>query len=539
MSSRHARLVLWPAAAAIGLAAERSLYGFGHGADWMPDLLTGWCLIGCGLVAWSRRPESRSGVLMTATGFAWFAPNFVTSSVVVLAWLSTHALYLHRGPLVQLLVTYPRGRATQRLERAAVALGYAAALVLAVWRSAVATIVLATLLVAVAVRRYVGVSGRERRWRLMALRATALLAAVLVGVAVIRLARSTATVNIATLRLYEATLCALAVGLLVGLLRPSWEERADVTDLVVELGEERSATLRGQLARALGDPSLQIGYFVPELDGFVDADGAVVPVPGPDSGLATTHIGDDGHPLALVIHDPTVLADAPLVEAVTSAARLGAANARLQAEVQARLAEIRASRRRILAARDEERNRLERDLHDGAERGLDELAATLHTARRSAARETTVERIAHSEDRLARAQADLRRLARGIHPRELSERGLAAALSALAEDFPLPVRLSISGVEASPATQACVYFVCAEALANVAKYASASNVEISVQAADGVTVEIADDGRGGADAAQGSGLRGLSDRVATLGGTLSVVSPPGEGTRLIAVIPAS
>jgi signal transduction histidine kinase len=530
--------VLWPAAAAVGLAAERSLYGFGHRADWMPDLLTGWCLIGCGLVAWSRRPESLSGALMTATGFAWFTPNFVTSNVAVLAWLSAHALYLHRGPLVQLVLTYPRGQATQRLERAAVALGYAGALVLAVWRSPIATIVLAVLLVAVAVHGYVGASGRERRWRLAALRATSLLAAVLAGVAVIRLARSTAAVNTATLHVYEATLCALAIGLLVGLLRPSWEF-ADVTDLVVELGEERSATLRGELARALGDPNLQIGYFVPELDGYVDVDGAVVPVPDEDSGLATTWIGDEGQPLALVVHDPAVLADARLVEAVTSAARLGAANARLQAEVQARVAEIRASRRRILAARDDERDRLERDLHYGAERGLDELAVTLHAARRSAARETTAEQIAHSEDHLARAQADLRRLARGIHPRELSEEGLAAALAALSEDFPLLVRLSISGVPASPAAQACVYFVCAEALANVAKYASASTVEISVRAENGVTVEITDDGLGGADAARGSGLRGLSDRVATLGGTLSVESPPGEGTHLVAVIPAS
>ena len=393
MSARQARLVLWPAAAAVGLAAERSLYGgFGQRADWVPDLLTGWCLIGCGLVAWSRRPGSRSGALMAATGFAWFAPNFVTSGVAAVAWLSAHALYLHRGPLVQLVLTYPRGRATRRLERAAVAVGYAAALVTAVWRSEVATIVLAALLVAVAARDYVGAAGRERRLRLAALRATTLLAAVLAGIAVIRLGRPTAAVTAGTLHVYEATLCALAVGLLIGLLRPSWE-RADVTDLVVELGEERSATLRDQLARALGDPSLEVGYFVPELDGFVDADGAAVPVPGKDSGRATTRIGDEEQPVALLVHDPAVLGDPRLVEAVTSAARLGAANARLQAEVRGRVAEIRASRRRILAARDEERDRLERDLHEGAELGLEELAATLRVARRSASLETTVERV--------------------------------------------------------------------------------------------------------------------------------------------------
>jgi signal transduction histidine kinase len=475
---------------------------------------------------------------MMASGFAWFAPNFSTTGVGAVDWLSAHALYLHRGPLVQLVLTYPRGRPVRRLEGAAVAAGYAAAVVTAVWRSEVGTIALAAVFVAVAFRGYVGAAGREHRLRLAALRATAVLAFVLATIASIRLATPAGTANAATLHLYQAMLCALSLGLLVGLLRPAWE-RAEVTDLVVEIGETRSASLRQQLARALGDPSLQVGYWLPELGGFVDAEGRRLRLPESDSERSTTTVERDGQPLAVLVHDPAVLRDPGLVEAVSSAAKLAAANARLQADVRARLAELRASRRRILEAADEERGRLERRLRDGAERQLDELAKDLQVARRSAG-EGTGERIAVAEAQLARTQDELRRLARGINPGVLTEQGLASALSSLAEASPVPVDLAVSASRADPSVEACAYFVCSEALANVAKHASASRVRIVVSAKDHrLEVEIQDDGVGGVDLDRGSGLRGLADRVETLGGTLTVVSPRAGGTKLTAVIPTS
>jgi signal transduction histidine kinase len=331
-------------------------------------------------------------------------------------------------------------------------------------------------------------------------------------------------------------LCALAAGLLIGLVRWPWE-RAEVADLVVELGEARSGTLRDELARALGDPSLQVGYWLPASGAFVDAAGRPLAVPGPGSGRAATMVDRDGQPLAVLVHDPAVLGDPGLVEAVSSAAGLAAANARLQAEVRARLAEIAASRRRILAAGDEERGRLERQLGEGAQRRLGGLAQTLRLARQSATGQSTVERIARAEFQLARTQEDLGRLARGLHPRQLAGEGLGPALAALAGDFPLRVELAVSVTAIRPAVAACAYFVCCEALANVAKHASASTVQISVTARAGaVTVEVTDDGAGGADP-RGRGIRGLADRVETLGGTLTVASAPGRGTRLTAVIP--
>jgi signal transduction histidine kinase len=532
------RLLLWPAAVAVGIAAESSLYGWADWGAWVADLLTGWTLIGCGLVGWSRRPASGCGALMTASGFAWFAPNFSTTGVGAIDWLSAHALYLHRGPLVQLALTYPRGRPVRRLEGAAVAAGYAAALVTPVWRSEVVTIALAAVLLAVAARGYVRAAGREHRLRLAALRATALLAVVLAAIASIRLAVLADTARAATLHLYEAMLCALSIGLLVGLLRPAWE-RAEVTDLVVELGEARSATLRDELARALGDPSLQVGYWLPELGGFIDAEGQPVRVPESSSERSTTTVERDGQQLAVLVHDPSVLSDPGLLEAVSSAAKLAATNVRLQADVRARLAELQTSRRRILEAGDEERRRLERRLRDGAQRQLEELARDLQDARTSAG-EGTVERIAVAEAQLTRTQEELRRLARGINPPVLTEQGLAAALSSLAEESPIPVDLAVSESQADPSVEACAYFVCSEALANVAKHASASRVRIVVSGNGGrLEVEIEDDGVGGVDLNRGSGLRGLADRVETLGGTLTVVSPPGGGTSLTAVIPTS
>ena len=251
-----------------------------------------------------------------------------------------------------------------------------------------------------------------------------------------------------------------------------------------------------------------------------------------------TVVEREGRPVAVLVHDPAVLADPGLLEAVASAAQLAASHARLQAEVQARVVELEASRRRILAARDDERRRLEHRLHEGAERRLGQLADTLRRSRRSASGERTREQIARAEAQLARTLEELRRLAHGLHPGVLSERGLEGALAVLAKDFPVPVQVTVAGDQVPSPVAVVAYFVCAEALANVAKHAAAARVAVSVTARDGrVRVEIEDDGVGGADPGRGSGLRGLADRVETVGGTLQVVSVPGQGTRLAAEIP--
>jgi signal transduction histidine kinase len=525
------------AGVALGLTAEWVGFGWGDPRRWIPDLAVGWTLIGCGLVAAGRRPESRTGALMAATGFTWFLGNFSGVGMPAASWAAAHLVYLHRGPLVQLVLTYPSGRPSSRPARAAVAVGYAAALITPVWRSEGATILLAALLLGVSARDYVGAVGRTRRMRRAALQAVACLSVVLAGTAAARLLLPAGQVSGPSLLIYEAMLCVLAPWLMAGLLLAPWD-RAVVTDLVVELGEARTGTLRGALSRALGDPSLEIGYWLPDRAVFVDAEGRTLVIPGPGSERSVTVVEREGRPVAVLVHDPAVLADPGLLEAVASAAQLAASHARLQAEVQARVVELEVSRRRILVARDDERRRLERRLREGAERRLDQLADTLRQGRRSASGEQTREQIAGAEAQLAQTLEELRRLAQGLHPRLLSERGLAGALTVLAKDFPVPVQITITGDRVPSPVAVVAYFVCAEALANVAKHAGAARAAVSVTARDGlVRVEVEDDGVGGADPGRGSGLRGLADRVETVGGTLQVASVPGKGTRLAAEIP--
>jgi signal transduction histidine kinase len=233
-----------------------------------------------------------------------------------------------------------------------------------------------------------------------------------------------------------------------------------------------------------------------------------------------------------------VLDDPGLREAVSSAAQLAAANARLRAEVRAQVAELRASRRRILRAGDEERRRLERRLREGAEQRLERLAEQLRRTRRSARSEAAAERIDRTEAQLARTLEELRRLAHGLHPRVLAEAGLGGALASLAEKAPVPVEVAAPAAKLPAEVEAVAYFLCSEALANIAKHASASRVSVSVTTGDGwVRVEVEDDGLGGADPARGTGLRGLADRVEALGGTLQLESRAGAGTRLAAEIP--
>jgi len=526
------------AGAALGLTAEWVRFGWGDPRHWIPDLAVGWSLIGCGLVASRQRPESRTGPLMAATGFSWFVWNFANVGVAVVAWGAAHLVYLHRGPLVQLVLAYPSGRPGSRLVRGAVAVGYAAA-VTTIWASEAATIVLAGLLLGVCAREYGRSVGGARRARLIALQAVAGLSLVLAGTAAARLLLPPGEVSGPSSLVYEAALCVLAGGLLTGLLVAPWQQTA-VADLVVELGEPRSGTLRGQLSRALGDPSLEIGYWLPDRARFVDAEGRVVALPDAGSGRSVTVVERQGQPVAVLVHDPAVLEDPGLLEAVTAAAQLAGANARLRAEVQARVEEVAASRRRILAARDEERRRLERRLHDGAEARLGELAVTLRRGRGSAAGRQTRDQIARAEDQLGRTREELSRLAQGLHPRVLAEHGLAGALAVLAKDLPLPVEIKVTGNQLPEQVAAAAYFVCAEALANTAKHAAASRATVAVAASEGrVRIEIADDGVGGADHRRGSGLRGLADRVETLGGTLQVQSVPGRGTHLAAEIPLS
>jgi PAS domain S-box-containing protein len=214
---------------------------------------------------------------------------------------------------------------------------------------------------------------------------------------------------------------------------------------------------------------------------------------------------------------------------------------RLNAELHARLEELAASRARIVAAGDVERRRLERNLHDGAQQRLVTLALSLRLALAKLDSDPAAARavLADAGEELALALAELRELARGLHPAVLSDHGLRAAVEMLAGRAPVPVEIADIPDERLPEpVEAAAYYLIAEALTNVAKYARASAVLVRVAASDaGVSVEVSDDGVGGADPAAGTGLLGLAARVEALNGRLDVDSPPGGGTRITAEIP--
>jgi signal transduction histidine kinase len=280
-----------------------------------------------------------------------------------------------------------------------------------------------------------------------------------------------------------------------------------------------------------------LGYWLAEEGRYVDDAGRPVELPGAGAGRAVTPIADDGQPVAVLVHDDAVLEDPALVEAVASAARMAVANARLQAEVRARVLDLAASRRRVVEAADAQRRRLERELRRGAERRLTDVAKLLAQGREGAD-ERAGAGLTEVELELDGARTELRAFAQGIHPSALTEGGLVAALPQLARRAGIRVELEVSTGRFAPAAEAAVYFLCSEALTNAAKHAEARCVTIGVTQAGGrLLVEIADDGIGGADPGDGTGLRGLADRIEALGGRLSVESLPRQGTRLLAKIP--
>ena len=276
---------------------------------------------------------------------------------------------------------------------------------------------------------------------------------------------------------------------------------------------------------------------------YVDASGAPAELPAHgDPARAVTEIGHDGRRVAAIVHDRGLVEDAATVRAAGAATALLLENQRLEAELRAHIVELRASRVRLVEAGDTERRRLERNLHDGAQSRLVALAMNLRLARAGFEDGSpTATLVDASIDEVRQSLDELRELARGIHPAVLSERGLEPALRSLVVRAPLPVELvGAPGGRLPAAVETAAYFVVSEALANVAKYARAGRATVRVERAGGLLLlEVSDDGVGGAEPGAGSGLRGLSDRVAALDGALEVISPPGGGTRLRVQLPCA
>ncbi len=482
------------------------------------DLAVGLVLVALGTVAWRLRPAGRAGGLVAAAGVCW-----------LLGDLTSAATFLHRGPLVHAVLGHPTGRPRGTAARVVVPLAYLSAAVYPVGRSDVVTLALAGMVLAAAGLDFARSSGPDRRARAVALVAAAATAAALAVGPVSRLLAVGARTTV--LGEYDA-LVLLAAGLLVGdLVRGRWAQDV-ATGLVLDLGSSAGTTgLRDRLARAIGDPDLVVGYRIGTDQQYVDEHGHRVELPTADAARAVTPIAQHGEPLAVLVHDRHVLADPALLADVAAAARFAVANARLQAEVRAQVTAVEASRRRLVTAADDERRQLEERLRLGAERRLGDAGHLLAGAD---------DRLAGLAGDVASARHTLHELALGLHPPALSSGDLAGALRSLASRSPVPVTLDVTDAPAPPATAAAAYFVCAEAMTNIAKYSLARTARIRLGTdRTGMLLVIGDDGVGGADPARGTGLRGLADRAEALGGALTVASPPGGGTTLTLRLPVT
>ena len=332
---------------------------------------------------------------------------------------------------------------------------------------------------------------------------------------------------------YDFVVALVALGLGADLWQAARTGDA-VTDLVTGLSASGSGGrgLEAQLSRVLGDPGLRIGYWSAHRTRFVDEGGHDLDA---EEGQASTAITDHGRPLAMLLHDPALSHDPGLLEAAGAAVRLTAANAGMRREAEERVNALSEARRRIVEAADVEGLALSRRLDEGPQERLRDIARALNEMERAGAQDAPTAQAVQRE--LDEAGHELRELAHGVRPQALRDGGLAQAIPQLAAGCPVPTQVTTAVGRLDPTVEAGVYFFCAEGLANAAKHASAHSVRVTVRAGPGhVVADVADDGVGGADP-EGSGLRGLSDRIAALGGTFEVIAVKPHGVRLSADIP--
>jgi signal transduction histidine kinase len=566
------RSVLWVLVlAACATAAAMTLLTDGLDGLGTPNglkFLVGGAFAGSGLYAWRRRPENRLGPLMTVVGCTYLAAQILIQAHT--SPLFTWGIWLGDAWVVSFvlfLLASPDGHLKARFDLVVVGMfalmafplelvwllffetGGSPENALLIWpNSGVANNVDSAQRALVVVASVVLAFTLARRWIVASPPLRRALAPVLVGsvgilLGSVLLGLDKFKVEFETARwLVFGVYVAIPLVVLGGILR-SRLARSTVADLFVELRTEPSSSeLRDALARALGDPSLGLAYWLPEFRSWADLDGRAIRLPIDGQDKATTMIDRNGKRVAALIHDPALVDEQELLGAVTAAAAIAIENERLHVELRARLEELRGSRSRVIEAGQRERQRLERNLHDGAQQRLIALSLELGMLEEELGAEGDARvRLAEARQEIAISLGELREVAQGIHPAVVSGHGLPVALEQLAARAPVPVRLTVEMDERLPeSVEVAAYFLVSETLANVAKHAGASVVTIAIhRESERVVIEIVDDGVGGADTECGSGLRGLADRVESLGGWLRIWSPSGGGTRVRAEIPCA
>jgi signal transduction histidine kinase len=560
-------------AVAAALAATGSVV-LAHASDHLSEpivhaVLLNWTTlpyIAAGAIAWARRPESRFGPLMVAAGFAMFLSSLQWSSTSIPFTVGMVFDLLPAAIFLHVFLAFPDGRLERGLDRTVVLAAYGAALGLQLvkmllWSvdgqngialandQATAFTVEDIELFGLSALSLIGAAALliRRRGLVRPLRPSVALlvdsfALGLVGVAILLIAGALEWTQLETIRRVTFGVVGIApLAFLVGLLSARLS-RSTLGDLLVQLKEEPApADLRDSLADALRDPSLTVAYWLPAFGSWVDSKGHPTELPTEDSSRSAKLIEREGAPVAALVHDPSLAEEPELLDAVSAAAGIALENERLHAELRARLDELRGSRQRVIEAGQEERQRLERDLHDGAQQRLVALSLQLKLLGRAVDDPAARRQLEDAQQEVSRSLDELRDLARGIHPAVLTAHGLSVALEQVVAHAPFPVAVDVSlDARLAEPVEVAAYFVVTESLANAAKHARATRAAVAIRRAGStLIVEVSDDGVGGANTDGGSGIRGLADRVEALGGRLRVWSEPGHGTRVLAELPCA
>jgi signal transduction histidine kinase len=521
------RVVIHAAAPVVGLAIGIAATTIGPGWRdpwlWSPDLAVGVGFFALAGYAWDRhRPFA---IVTLALGLTWFAGTALP-----------FALYWHRGPLVHVLLAFPAARPSRAWALIAVGVGYVAAAVPIAWGSDIGASILTVSLVVVLACLVPRTSGRHRADRFRAFAAGSVFASAVAGGMVARTIVASHGAVLPSLVAYDFAMIVIAVLLGLGLRPP---DAARVTDLVVDLADQPLESFRDALARAFGDPALQVGVW----DGqgsFRDPTGTTISLPSSDAPMTVTRIDRDGAPHLVLVHESTLLEDRRLRDALTAAVLLIAANDDLHDRMRHRVVEVAASRQRLVIAADDERRRLGAEIDASILTSVEELIARLERKLvESIADPRARTALESAHELLERARVAVVDAVRGLRPRELDE-GLVPALTALSARSVVDVTVVGSAPRLRPEIEAAAYYACVEAITNAAKHASATSVTVSVGGdVDALVVTVSDDGIGGADPSRGTGLAGIADRVASLGGEVGIHSRDRQGTRVTIRLPSA
>ncbi|MET0864714.1 MAG: histidine kinase [Nakamurella sp.] len=559
------------AGAALGIGAVQIAMNLVEpaGPPWAVASFTGvaWVYAAAGLIAWWRRPSNRIGAVMMLCAASWLAAGLLNSGIPVLISVGMVFATVPLAAAVHLLHAFPSGRLPDLPARLTVASGYLVAGVLQaplylfepnpppydlLWvadrpdllaagataqsLAGAAVMIATTVLLALRVRA----AEPARRRVLLPLFSYGIFAVLSVPLSTTVVSPLLGLTPVGQAVFQLAVMAGLPVVFTLGVLSGRFARTGEIEELGAWLGaaEGSRPALADALASTLGDPTLRLTFWVPELEGYVDAAGYPTAVSARSGERAVAEINLADHRVGAIDYDPVLVADAELVRAAGRVVAIAADRERLTAELRSSREALRLSRARIADAGDRERRRVARDLHDGLQVQL--LLLALQAQEIAGAHPVAKPQAEALRTGIDSAAADLRGVVQSIMPAALIERGLSAATEDLVDRLPLRTQLAIEIQDGSlpEVVENAAYFIVAEGLANALKHANAEELSVRMAHTDGrLLVEVSDNGVGGAELNTGSGLRGLMDRTDVLGGILRVISPAGRGTTLVAELP--